>query len=100
MATKKKRILANWPLEAKIIGEQLVISIGISTLAYAIQNGTDDWVGKITSEAGFAQDVIDELLNEEEDGTTLVHKMFDEAAREAADQGSEYVSSGDEDFED
>ena len=46
---------------------------------------------KITDVALFAAAVVQELEREEEDGTTPVHRLFDKAFEEAAEQGSEGV---------
>lgn len=92
----KKRPNVNRPLTVSIKDDQLVISIGVSTLAYAIQNGANDWTGKITNDKAFAKDVVAELLSELEDGTTPVHAMLDEAARLAAEGGSVHVALDDE----
>ena len=77
------------PLEVRIKGGQLFISIGIDTLCFATQFNFEDF--KITDREGFAKDILNELEREEEDGTTLVHKMFDQAANSAVEDGSEYV---------
>jgi hypothetical protein len=89
----------NAPLTVEVVGGKLVISIGVSTLAYAVQNGCHDWTGVITDEAAFAIDVATELEKESEDGTTVVHTMLDQAAMEAANQGSAYVADEHEDDE-
>lgn len=44
---------------------------------------------KITDAAAFAKDLVETLNNEDEQGTTLIHEMFDEAIGEAADQGAQ-----------
>ena len=46
---------------------------------------------KITNAEAFANDILQELLAEEDDGTTLVHKMLDKAADNAIENGSENV---------
>lgn len=91
----------NKHLKIKIQDGQLIISIGISTLVYAIQNG-DKWngYGKITDEMGFAKDILSELDYEEEDGTNPVHRMLDDAAIRAAEQGSQFVGDFVEDEDD
>lgn len=84
-------------LTIEIIDDKLVISIGISTLLHAITFREDLFPDeetpkiKIVDENIFAKDVLFELQNEEEDGTTLVHKMFDEAGTNAMEQGSEGI---------
>lgn len=65
------------------------IKIGISTLAFS----TEQLGWKINSSTGFAKDVLYELRDRaEEDGTTKVHILFDDAAIRAIEDGSEYAS--------
>lgn len=86
---------ANAPLTVVVDRDQLVIRIGVSTLAYAVQNG-EDWTGEIIDSKGFARDVVNVLLDEREDGTTPVHLLLDAAAQEAANQGSIHLALGDQ----
>jgi len=51
----------------------------------------DILVPKIVDPAAFAQSVYHQLNDEEEDGTTLVHRMFDKAIEEAVNQGAEGI---------
>lgn len=78
---------------------RLVISIGVSTLCFAATRGPyfDGLVadrGKeptITDEDAFAKAIMSELRCEAEDGTTLVHLMLDEAAKEAIEAGCDGI---------
>ena len=79
------------PLTVEIVDGVLNISIGIDTLCFALSENDFHTQFKVTSIKGFAKDVLNELLSEEEDGTTLVHRMFDEAADNAIENGSEYI---------
>ena len=79
------------PLSACIISGLLTISIGVDTLAFATNNNGDPEGFNVTNPERFAEDVLRELHREDEDGTTIVHTMFDEAAYMAADQGSEWT---------
>lgn len=76
-------------LNVEIKDNKLVISIGVDLLCHA--EGLNLYYYKISNKIGFAKDIVNELLNEEEDGTTLVHRMFDEAANNAIENGSENV---------
>lgn len=90
------------PLEIGIVEGRLVISVGIATLAQAIEWSPDlflhdaktgEFIGpRITDTAVFAKEIALILQREEEDGTTLVHRLLDKAASEAIDQGAEGVS--------
>ncbi len=86
---------ANKPLKIKIVDDQLVISIGVSTLAYALQNGPD-WTGAIiTHNKRFAKDVVDELRDDRsqgcDDDVSMVERMLEEAANRAIEGGSRHV---------
>lgn len=87
------------PLTVEIADGRLVISIGIDTLMVAVQGG-DAWDEedghKIASVDGFADDILHQLLEEEEDGTTLVHIAIDTAVERALDAGSLNIDYGDD----
>jgi hypothetical protein len=87
------------PLNIDIVDDKLVISIGISTLAYAIKQGlaNDFTEMDVTNELGFAQDVIHELEAEDDEGSNRIHKMFDQCAQDAIDNGTDHVRLHDED---
>ena len=85
------------PLTVEIVNGVLNISIGIDTLYFALSENDFHTQFKVTSIKGFAKDVLNELLSEEEDGTTLVHRMLDEAANNAIENGSEYIEEIGED---
>ncbi|PAQ03691.1 hypothetical protein LRP31_25660 [Mesorhizobium mediterraneum] len=51
----------------------------------------DILVPKVTDPAAFAKAVYHQLNDEEEDGTTIVHRMFDDAIKEAVEQGAEGI---------
>lgn len=80
--------------EARIIGDELVIKLKISTLAHAAQHSDyffhcqEDGVAlKITDEAAFAESVASALNREEEDGSTPITRMLDEATEWVSEQG-------------
>jgi hypothetical protein len=88
-------------LTIEIVDGRVMISIGIDALIFAVK-GSEMWEEQlenqrgwsIGNEDGFAQDIVAELEDEQEDGTTEVHLMFDRAIQRAFDQGSLNVSYG------
>lgn len=77
---------------------QLVIRIGIETLRVSAECSDlflDDTTLssrlRVTEPLQFACEVARELEREEEDGTTLIHLMFDKAFERAVEQGAEGV---------
>lgn len=86
------------PLDVKLEGAELVIRIPVDTLAFAAQAGEmwpqDDMMNPtafITDETTFAKEVVHALTKEEEDGTTLVHRMFDAAFTYITENGCDGV---------
>ena len=73
-------------LNVDIKNGKLVITMGTKLLCFAVGSVISDY--KITNEEAFANDILQELLAEEDDGTTLVHKMLDKAADNAIENGS------------
>lgn len=90
------------PLSCKVEGDELVIRIGIDTLAWAAQSERRDtpfWVyewekaeyvprWKIISNLEWAKDVAREINREEEDGSSPLTNLLDKASENALDQGS------------
>lgn len=82
-------------LTVGIEGDEVVIRIGIDTLKYATENGsgcdfeTEDGENRyvVTNSEEWARSVVLALEQEEEDGTTPVHAMFEAAFVEALEQG-------------
>lgn len=83
-------------LSVKIEDGQLKISIGIALLAFAVQ-GSDQWPEefRVTDIRDFAKSMLRRLRDEEEDGTTPVHRMFDAVADQILEQGDDGVDEGD-----
>ena len=87
------------PLDAIIDGNQLVIKITFDHLVILAAEHPDFWNGedddapniKVTDPAVFAQEVANYLNDEEEDGSTLVTKMFDDGIRAAVEDGCEGI---------
>lgn len=94
------------PLKTEIIDGRIVISIGLDCLQTAIEaspsmEGFEDDDGnqkfpKVTDAEVFAKEVVMALENEEEDGTNLIHKMFDEAFEYIGENGAEGIEFPDD----
>ena len=90
---------------AYIDGDDIVIRIAIDALpiAYegAIELGAVAPGYKITDARKFAKEVINALVDEDEQGTTAVHRLFDKAMEDAIENGAEGVEEvEDEEVED
>lgn len=88
----------NDEMKVEVIDNVLTISIGMDTLACAFEHGEYNWDAEkeepryqITHPEKFIEDVKYELLEEDHDGTTLVHLMFDKAMENAVEQGTEGI---------
>lgn len=75
----------------------LVISLPVDALIFGVTHGRyfdnfpDGEAPAVTDPALFAQAICAELMAEEEDGSTLVHHMLDEAAEYAFENGCDGV---------
>ena len=90
------RDLRDRPLEIHIVDGLLTIAIGTGTLTGAIRVGPTFDQAEILDSERFAQDILLELCREEEDGTTPIHRLFDDAACAAAENGSEWIRIADD----
>lgn len=90
------------PLEVLIEDEELVIRIGINTLAFAFEEGEDNnpfdenidnfrKAHKVTDPDIFAKEVYLELIREREDGSTPVTDLLDKMFSEALDMGCQGI---------
>lgn len=81
--------------QAVIENGSIVIRVPIAALPQVIEGawalGGIDTRMKITDADAFAKDLMHELNNEDEQGTTRIHKMFDRAMNEAIEQGAQGV---------
>jgi hypothetical protein len=78
-------------LRCGVEGNQLVISIGIGTLAWACRKRNGGPLAgrfKVVDELEFARDVANALQHEDEIGDSKLCELLDEAMQEAADRGS------------
>lgn len=93
----------NKHLEVKLEKDVLTISIGIEMLAFAIEAAPDlerfvedaeemKYIApKITNKTEFAKAIVAALKDEEEDGSTTVHRLLDKAAEHAIEWGAEGI---------
>ena len=89
------------PLNVQVVGGRLVITIGVACLGKAIlfcpslikyDEDADEYLyPEVTDPLAFAKALETELCKEEEDGTTLVHQMLDEAAMNAVEGGADGI---------
>lgn len=87
------------PLSYKVVNGEIIIRMGIDTLAYCTQFLDDfkpyddeagDWVEKfrVSDSLEFAKDVVSEMSREEEDGSTPLTDFLDKVCINALDNGS------------
>lgn len=88
----------------RLEGDELVIRITTDTLLHSVTLGEQwptDYKGEplatIVDRPLFVQDIIHELLREDEQGATPLHRLFDQAAEDALEAGSGAVVLRDED---
>lgn len=83
-------------LRVELTDGQLVISIGVKALKHAFEVSPDNYspehedeqLAHVKDEDGFARDVLDQLLADVGDGSTVVQSMLDAAFLEVVDNGS------------
>jgi hypothetical protein len=93
-------------LEVTIVDGVLTITVGIETIRHAIQlhpslevydEETGDFIApEVTDIDKFAAQIKVELKSESEDGTTPVHRMLDQAAMSAIENGAEGIKTGED----
>ncbi len=92
---------ANASLTVAVEDGQLLIRIGVNTLAHSATYAefANPWdlekhqyirTFAIANASGFAADVCRALLDEREDGSTLLTELLDKAMEAAVDDGSEH----------
>lgn len=91
----KKIALKDTPLYCGIENNQLVIRIGVATLAFADKERYDDMWGKhtITDPKRFAGDVVHAMQVEEEDGSSPLTNFLDRAMLDAILDGSAWIET-------
>lgn len=82
-------------LKVEIFEGRLVVSIGVETLGFAACHSPffdtpqfEKHQPRITDADAFAKEIAVTLEAEEENGTTLVHRMIDAAVGQAVDYGT------------
>lgn len=87
--------------EAEIVDGKIVITLAINHLQTAIDGGTAlgtiDGSWKLTDPNEFAKELLQSLHREDEEGTTVIHRMFDEAINDAIEQGVDGIEEVGED---
>ena len=84
------------PLTARLDRNQVVIQIGVATLAFASQEGPDERLNSyhITNPKGFAKDVIRAMESERTDNeNSQLEQFFEEMMVLAIQEGSEWVEA-------
>lgn len=82
----------------KVENGKIIVEIEIDTLQYALQyyndqnSFYDDKPLELVDAEALAKDIALALEQEEEDGDTLVHHMFDKALEYAIEMGSEGIA--------
>ena len=87
----------NKSLEVTFSDSRILISIPHSVLKTAAPYAFDQAFGeehnlRISNQKEFAKGVFQQLLDEDEEGTTVVHRMLDKAMCEVVEQGGEGVT--------
>ena len=98
---KKNNVVArsDQPLVASLEDHQIVIRIGINTLAYCfdISTANNPYVDakdafiqsfKVIKQIEFANDVVSEMMSEGEDGSSMLTDLIETACDRAVDNGS------------
>lgn len=91
-------------LAVAVEGDRMMISIGVDLLVHAVTHGPyfqgfDDEECVVTDKKVFVQSIAKALLFEEEDGTTPLHRAFDEAAESVCENGEPGIEFFNEDEE-
>lgn len=89
----------NSPLRTSVEGGELVIRVGVDTLAFSAENSLNNWkfddaentykkLYEVTDHDQFALDVAREVESEYEIGQSLLTRMLDTAAEECFNNGA------------
>lgn len=100
MGNKKKQHPGG---EAVIADGCIVISLPIKNLPMAVKLGSDimaiDPPLRVTDAKALAKEMVSALNAEDEEGTTAIHRLFDQAVSDAAEQGAEGIEPAPEEDE-
>ena len=87
-------------MEVKLENDTIIISLPIENIPAVVEgswaSGFMETRMKVSNAEAFARDLLHALNAEQEDGTTVVHRMFDKAIDDAIEQGAQGI----EDHED
>lgn len=79
----------------------IVIRVPVANVPQALRGARDiraiDLPYKVTDAAVFAKEMVREMNREDEEGTTAIHRMLDDAMSEAIEQGAEGVEEDPDD---
>lgn len=103
MTTTPELILPRVTVE----GDDLVIRFTVDQLCHSVTMG-DNWPVQYNGESAativdrplFLQELTGELLREDEQGTTPLHRLFDAAALQVIEQGGESIELHEDDEDD
>lgn len=91
---------SQFPLRCEVVGEKIIFEIGVDILKVAAfmhpnfwdgESGTDVPNIRVTDPMIFAREVVRQVNDEDEDGSTLLTRMLDEAMKQAVEDGCEGV---------
>ncbi|WP_110693324.1 hypothetical protein [Salinicola halophyticus] len=79
--------------------EALLISIGVDALRQACETGRSYGLCavKVTNEKAFLKGLVQQLKHEDEDGSTPVHHLFDQAVTQMLEDGDEGIEEEEDD---
>lgn len=69
--------------KARIIDGNIVISVPVAALARIVEEGPYGGEYRVTDPAVFASGLVDAINDEDEEGTTYVHRLFDDSVNDA-----------------
>lgn len=80
-------------MNVDVIKDELIIRIKVKDLLHAITHSPDYSLSHIivTNKEEFMKELVCELQSEDETGATIIHRMFDEAANNAIENGASGV---------
>lgn len=94
----KKTKIKDQPLKMRVENGLVSITIGVDRLAWCTKKclqSQELWpkeAGRIIDNAGWCMDILNELCDEEEDGTTPFLELIDECALKSLENGTENVN--------
>jgi hypothetical protein len=83
---------------AKIVKDKIVVELPIRSLKVITRGGPYGNEIKITDSKIFAKELVRTLNDEEEDGTTAIHRMIDSAIFKAYENGAEGIEEVVDDY--